>query len=63
MIKQYCQQKLKWLNGIEVLISKDLIESHVNHDELFLVDNVLKEFNDVKEEIKKLKISTVHQTF
>ena len=29
------------LNTIEVLISKDLIDSNINHDEFVLVNNVL----------------------
>ena len=44
--------KLK-LNSIEVLISKDLIDSNISYDELLLINNVLKEFYDVKGEIKK----------
>ena len=42
------------LNSIEVLISKGLIDSNINHDEFFLI-NVLKEYDDMKEEIKNLK--------
>ena len=37
---------------IEVLISKALIDSYINHDELFLVNNVLRQRNEMKEEIK-----------
>ena len=40
------------LNGIEVLISKALIDSNISHDEFFLINNVLKKFYDLKEEIK-----------
>ena len=40
------------LSSIEVLISKALIHSIVSHDEFVLINNVLKEFYDVKEEIK-----------
>ena len=37
--------KLKFkLNGIKVLISKDLMDSNVSHDEFILINNVLKEF-------------------
>ena len=42
------------LNRIEVLISKALIDSNISHDELVLINNVLKEFYDMKEEIKIL---------
>ena len=40
------------LNSIEVLISKALIDSNISHDESTLINNVLKEFYDMKEEIK-----------
>ena len=36
------------LNGIEVLISKALIDSNISHDEFVLINNVLKEFYDMK---------------
>ena len=41
------------LNSIEVLISKVLIDSVISHDEYVLVNNFLKEYNEIK---KKLKI-------
>ena len=40
------------LNIIGVLISKALIDSHVRHDETVSINNSLKEFYDIKEEIK-----------
>ena len=40
------------LNSIEVLISKALIDSNISHDEFVLINNVLKGFYDMKEEIK-----------
>ena len=40
------------LNSIEILISKALIESNVSHGEFVLINNVLKEYNDMKEGIK-----------
>ena len=40
------------LNRIEVWISKALIDSNVSHDEFVLINNLLKEFCDMKEEIK-----------
>ena len=43
------------LNSIEVLISKDLIDSVISYDEFVLANNVLKEYNTMKEEIKNLK--------
>ena len=44
------------LNKIEVLISKDLIDLIISHDEFVLINNVRKGYNDMKEEIKNLKI-------
>ena len=40
------------LNIIEVLISKALIDSNISHDEFVLINNVLKEFYNMKEGIK-----------
>ena len=51
------------LSSIEVLISKALIDSNVSHDELVSMYNALKEYDHMKEEIKNLKTSTVHQIF
>ena len=38
---------------MEVLISKILIDSNSSHDEFVFVNNVLKEYDDMKEEFKK----------
>ena len=43
------------LNSIEVLISKALNDSVIGHDELDLIINVLKEYDEMKEDIKNLK--------
>ena len=43
------------LNSIEVLISKALISSIISHDEFVLINNMLKEYNKIKEEMKNLK--------
>ena len=40
------------LNTTEVLISKSLIDSYISHDEFVSVKNVVREFNDMKKEIK-----------
>ena len=40
------------LNRIEVLISKALTDSNICHDEFNLINNMLKEFCGMKEEIK-----------
>ena len=41
------------LNTVEVLVSKTLIDSSISHDEFVSVHNVLKEYDHMKEEIKK----------
>ena len=40
---------------MEVLISEDLIDSRISHEEFISVNNVLKEYDDMKEAIKNLK--------
>ena len=40
------------LNIIEISISKVLIDSSISHHEFVSVNNVLKECDDMKEEIK-----------
>ena len=49
------------LNSIEVLISKALIDSVISHGEFFLINNALKEYNEMKEEIKNLNTQTVYR--
>ena len=36
------------LNTIEFLISKSLIDSYISHDEFFSVNNVLREYSEIK---------------
>ena len=43
------------LNSIEVLISVALMDSLIGHDEFVLTNNVLQDYNEMKEEIKNLK--------
>ena len=42
------------LNSIKVLISKALIDSNIGHDDYVVINNVLKEFDKMKKEIKNL---------
>ena len=49
------------LNRIGAYISKDLINSNISHDEFVSVSNMLKEYDDIKKEIKNLKTYTVYQ--
>ena len=37
-------------NSIEVLLSKALIDSVISHEEFVLINNVLKEYNEMKED-------------
>ena len=48
------------LNSMEVLIFKALINSNISHDEFVLINNLLKEYDNMKEEIKNL---TVYRRF
>ena len=41
------------LDSIEVLISKTLIDPNISHDEFLSINNVLKEYDRMKQEIKK----------
>ena len=40
------------LDTIVIQISKDLTNSYISHDEFVLVNNVFREYNETKEEIK-----------
>ena len=51
------------LNSIEVLICKSLIDSSFIHDEFVLINNMLKNYDDMRKEIKNVKIGTVNQIF
>ena len=44
-------------NNIKVLISKFLIDFYVSHNEFVLVNNAIKEYDNIKEEINNLKTS------
>ena len=44
------------LKSIQVLIYKVLIDSNISHDEYVLINNVLKEYNYMKEEINYVKV-------
>ena len=41
------------------LISMTLIDSVISHDEFVLINNVLKEYNKMKEEIENLKTESI----
>ena len=43
------------LNTIKFLISKPLADSYTNHDQSVSANNVLREYNEIKEEIKNPK--------
>ena len=45
---------MKKLNSTEVLISKALINSYISHHNFVLVNNVLREQDDLKGNIKKI---------
>ena len=51
------------LNTIEDLISRALIDSYISQNEFALVNNTLRKYGDMKDAIKNLKISAIHQKF
>ena len=46
------------LNSIEVLIFKALIDSNISHHEIVLLNNLLKEYDSMTEDIKNVKTFT-----
>ena len=48
------------LNSVKVVISKALIASNISHDEFGLINNVPKEFDDIKK--KKSKIIMINKS-
>ena len=56
IIKKKRRSTKSKLDSIEVLNSKALIDSNISRDKFVLINNVLKEYYDVREEIKNLKI-------
>ena len=50
------------LNTIEVLISKALIDSYSIHEEFVSVNNALRAYYEMKEEIKDLETSLEYIT-
>ena len=44
------------LNAMEVLISKDLIDSYITHEKFVSVNIVLREYNETKKEVKNPKM-------
>ena len=43
------------VNSLKVLSSKTLIDSVIIHDEFVLINNLIKEYDKIKEEIKNVK--------
>ena len=51
------------LNSIETLLSKASVDSNISPDEFVLINNMLKEYDNMKAEIKNLKTQIVRQRF
>ena len=51
------------LNSVEVLIYKALMGSIISRDDFVLANNLLNEYDNMKEEIKSIKTSIVHRRF
>ena len=45
------------LDSIEVLISRTFIDSYINYEEFVAVNNALREYNEMKKEIKNPETS------
>ena len=45
------------LDTIEVLISRTFIDSYINYEEFVAVNNALREYNEMKKEIKNPETS------
>ena len=58
MIKQYCQDycQEEKVDIFEVFLSKSLINSYNSHDEFVSVNNMLRKYNKMKQEIKNAEI-------
>ena len=48
------------LYSIKLSISKASIDSNISDEKFILTNNVVKEYHNLKEEIKNLKIEIVH---
>ena len=51
------------LNTIKVLIFKVFIDSYISHNEFVLVNNVLRRYDDRKEEMKNTNNSAFFKDF
>ena len=51
------------LNSIEILIYRTLIESYYSHNKNVIVNNVLKENDDLEKEIKVEKLNQSNKKF
>ena len=51
------------LNNIKVFISKTLTDSIISHDEFVLINDVLKQYNEMKKEIRYLMTYSVYWKF
>ena len=52
-----------YIKKIQVLISKDIIDSNISHDELVLINNVRKDYDHKNEEMKTSKTKSVYLRF
>ena len=51
--------KTAWV-GIELLISKAFTDSYISHNEFVSVNNMLKKYCNMKQEVKNLKTLLIH---
>ena len=50
------------LDTIEVLISKALIDSYISHGDFVSINNMLREYNEMKDEIKNFQNAVENAT-
>ena len=48
------------LNTIEILFSRALMDFYISHEEFVSVNNVVREYNQMKEEIRNLETLVEH---
>ena len=51
------------LNSMKILISEAFIDSNISHDEFVLMNNVLNKYDEMKEQIKNLRLNQVYRRF
>ena len=51
----------KEINTIKIIISKVLVDSYISYDKFVSVNNVLREYNEMKQEMKNSEIYILYK--